>query len=191
VSVEKAQAEMTTIGEAAPKEYPRSNDRIGAVVVPVLEQVTAPPEPLSGFCSPRRLCPADRLRQCSESSAGESRRTPAGDGRPAGSRSRSRRLIRQMITESVLLSLLGGGLGIALAAFSLMRAGKSLVPPWMTASATVSIDTTVLLFALGLSVATGLLFGAAPAVLARRTMHDLLKQGGRGGVAPNSNPVRR
>jgi predicted permease len=88
------------------------------------------------------------------------------------------RLVRQTITEGVLLSVAGGALGLALAGASvraLIRAYVTSVPRLSE----VTIDVSVLLFTLGISVGTGILFGLAP--VAQRFAHDLattLKEGG-------------
>ena len=72
------------------------------------------------------------------------------------------RIVRQLLTESVLLSLGGGALGLATAA-AVLRAVPALVPVTVTRLDEVGLDGAVLAFTLGLSVAVGLLFGAAPA----------------------------
>jgi putative ABC transport system permease protein len=74
------------------------------------------------------------------------------------------RILRQLLTESVLLSLIGGGLGILLGTFAL-SVFQSALPQNLPGLAEVKIDLNVLGFAAGLAVATGLLFGAAPALI--------------------------
>jgi predicted permease len=92
------------------------------------------------------------------------------------------RLIRQMLTECVLLSLIGGAAGLALA-----YAGRTILwsfrPPFIQAdSIDLSLDANVLIFTLGISLLTGLLFGVAPAFKASvPDLADTLKLGGRGG----------
>jgi predicted permease len=78
------------------------------------------------------------------------------------------RLIRQWITESVLLASVGGGAGILLAVW-LKQAMLRLAPPeWSNFAPNLSVDWRLLLFALGLAVFTGVLFGVAPALHAGR-----------------------
>ncbi|MET0164984.1 MAG: ABC transporter permease, partial [Vicinamibacterales bacterium] len=90
-------------------------------------------------------------------------------------------LIRQFLTENVLLSLCGGLFGLVIG-YSLMNAMKLMLPPFTTPrEANASMDGRVLLFALIVSIATGILFGMAPALQA--TKPDLaasMKEEGRG-----------
>src|SRR5262249_10573759 len=72
------------------------------------------------------------------------------------------RIIRQLLTESVLLSMLGGIFGCLLAYFTL-TALKAMLPVSATGPAHVAIDGRVLAFAAVLSLLTGLVFGLAPA----------------------------
>ncbi len=91
------------------------------------------------------------------------------------------RLVRQLLTESMLLSTLGGVLGAALA-FGALRVILSMVPPdSIPDEAKVAIDRPVLLFTLGVSFVTALLFGLAPALHASRTqLVTALKESARG-----------
>jgi putative ABC transport system permease protein len=89
------------------------------------------------------------------------------------------RLVRQMITESVLLALAGGAGGLVLAMWGidLLIALKPANLPRLSA---VSIDLSVLAFTVGVSVLTGIVFGLAPALAATRlNMNESLKDGGR------------
>jgi len=89
-------------------------------------------------------------------------------------------LVRQLLTESVLLSLVGGVVGILLAAWgvpALLALNANNLPP----SSDIGLDGRVLTFTLLVSVVTGLIFGMAPALrVARTNLHDTLKEGGRG-----------
>jgi putative ABC transport system permease protein len=91
------------------------------------------------------------------------------------------RIVRQMITESVLLSLVGGTLGALLAIWGvdlLVTLSAGSIP----ATAHVRIDSTVLLFTLLVSVITGVLFGLAPALRTMKVnLSESLKEGGRTG----------
>lgn len=92
-----------------------------------------------------------------------------------------RRLTRQVLTESAVLALAGGLLGIGVAWLAL-RLIVALRPPVLAQLADVGLEPVVLLWTLGLSVATGILFGAAPAIVARaRTVGDVLRRETRGG----------
>jgi len=84
------------------------------------------------------------------------------------------RLVRQLLTESLLLGLLGGtgGIGLAFVALQALLAAK---PKQLPTLATLNIDTTVLVFALAISSLTGLLFGLFPAA-------DIVREAKRAGV---------
>lgn len=91
------------------------------------------------------------------------------------------RVIRQLLTESVILSLCGGALGLLLAAWG-MAGALSIVPGTLPRANDVRVDPRVLLFTLLISLIAGILFGLAPALkTAHPDLHGELKEGGRGG----------
>ncbi len=95
-----------------------------------------------------------------------------------GSRSR---ILRQLLTESVLLACLGGAAGLALG-WALLRVAPALMPPGtLPPSVTLAFDTRLLVFTSVLTLATGVLFGLAPAWQASRlSLSSALGAGGRG-----------
>ena len=102
------------------------------------------------------------------------------------------RLVRQLLTESVLLASLGGALGLLVAYWG-RSALWSFRPPFLgNASIDLSFEPRVLLFTAGVSVLTGVLFGLAPAIRVSRTnLNDTLKAGGRTGASSiGSNRIR-
>ncbi|HEX8702518.1 MAG TPA: ABC transporter permease, partial [Myxococcaceae bacterium] len=99
------------------------------------------------------------------------------------------RLMRQLLTESVVLAGIGGLLGLVLAAWTL-PALLALAPRVPSLSADISIDGAVLAFTLGVSVMTGLLFGVLPAWQFSRTDPQCSLQK-RMGCSPSSTPGRR
>jgi putative ABC transport system permease protein len=89
------------------------------------------------------------------------------------------RLIRQLLTESLLLSLMGGAVGIAVAIVGL-KFLISVSPPETPRLDQVTVDARVLLFALVVSLFTGALFGLAPALQSSKpNLNESLKEGGR------------
>ena len=90
------------------------------------------------------------------------------------------RLVRQLLTESVVLALAGGAAGVLVSRWGL-DALLALAPASLPRTADIHLDGGVLAFSLLLSLATGILFGLAPAWLAARTdVNEALKQGARG-----------
>jgi predicted permease len=102
---------------------------------------------------------------------------------------RAATLLRQAIVDSMVLSLAGGAIGLALAAIAL-RVGVSALPETLPRVREIGLDWRVMLFALGLALLTGLLCGLAPAFAAIRTsVNEALKEGGRTG-SPGSGHAR-
>src|SRR5208282_3677110 len=90
------------------------------------------------------------------------------------------RLVRQLLSESILLSVCGGALGVFLAA-ALLPAVRSISPGAVPRLAEVRIDGLVLIFSLLLCLITGTVFGVIPALqTSKRDLHATLKEGGRG-----------
>jgi predicted permease len=95
------------------------------------------------------------------------------------------RIVRQLVTESVLLSLAGGTLGLALAKWG-VRPMLAELPNSLPRSQNIGVNGSVLLFALGISVAVGILFGLAPALqTSRADLQASLKAGARGSTSPH------
>jgi len=92
------------------------------------------------------------------------------------------RIVRQLLIESLLLALVGGVLGFALSLWALhllLKAIPGQLPFWMN----FGIDLRVLAFTLGITLLTGLIFGAVPALQTSRVdLNDTLKEGGRGAI---------
>lgn len=89
------------------------------------------------------------------------------------------RVIRQALTESVLLALFGGAAGV-LVALGTVGAVRTLIPSSVPRAAEIGVDVTVLLFALGVTILTGVLCGVVPAFrVARDDANEALKEGGR------------
>jgi putative ABC transport system permease protein len=90
------------------------------------------------------------------------------------------RLVRQLLSESILLSVCGGALGVLLAA-ALLPAVRSISPGTVPRLSEARIDGVVLIFSLLLCVATGIIFGLVPALqTSKKDLHEILKEGGRG-----------
>ncbi|HKS06688.1 MAG TPA: ABC transporter permease [Gemmatimonadaceae bacterium] len=92
-------------------------------------------------------------------------------------------LIRLLLTESVVLAMIGAALGLALAMVG-VRAIVALSPNSLPRSDEIGVDPMVLLFTFGIAVIAALVFGLVPALHSSRTnLHETLKEGGRGSSA--------
>ena len=190
-SLESASAEMKALAARLEKEHPDTNAGWIVKLVPLYEQVVGDVRPalwaLFGAvgCVLLVACAnvANLLLARSASRRGEiAVRAALGAGRL--------RLVRQLLTESLLLAVLGGGLGLLLGMWSvdLLRA---LQPGNLPRLESLSIDGTVMLFTFLASAVTGLLFGLLPALaLSRSHLHGVLQEVGRGGRSRMSQKVR-
>ena len=101
----------------------------------------------------------------------------------------SGRLVRQLLTESLLLSLSGGATGLLLASAGIQALG-ALAPAELSLIRETHLDVQVLTFTISICLAAGILCGLLPAVRARiRDLNGILKQGGKGASAPGSHRV--
>lgn len=181
----QAQSEVDTIARRLAQQYPE-NAGVGARLVSLAESFVGKTKPvvltLLGAVSFVLLIACANVANLLLARAASRQREIAirialGAGKS--------RLLRQMLTESVLLALAGGGSGLLLGLSSL-RVINSLLPENISRLKHVDVNGWVLGFTLLLSVATGAIFGLAPAWEAIRgslgSMHDALKAGGRGGL---------
>ncbi|HZP48272.1 MAG TPA: ABC transporter permease [Vicinamibacterales bacterium] len=183
VTLEQARARMDAIGARIATDYPDSNKNWGVSVVSYAGSVAGPQLKSSLYvllASVGLLMLIGCANLANLTLARGTAREREVAVRAALGASRAR-LLRQFLTENVLLAVVGGAAGVALG-YGLMRGLQLLLPPfYLPAVASIAMDVRVLAFALVLSVATGLLFGIVPALHA--TSPDLssaMKEGGRG-----------
>jgi putative ABC transport system permease protein len=180
VTLEQAQAEMDAIGSRLERAYPASNDGKGVAVDRVLDQMVRNIRTTLTLIF--GVVVVVLLIACANVSnlllARASSRTRELGIRAALGASRAR-VVRQLVTESILLAALAGVASVLIAAGGL-RGLIALAPAGLPRVDEVHIDLRVLLFASAASLVASLIFGLAPALHASRSdLNDVIKQGGR------------
>src|SRR5690348_2047881 len=181
VSFLQARADMDDIGRNLAREYPDADKDSGIALVPLKQDMVGEVAPLLyvllgavGFVL--LIACVNIANLLLARSTGRTREFAI---RSALGASRTR-MVRQLLTESVLLSLAGGILGLLIAAWG-TRAAIASLPQALPRSGNVGLDTRVLLFTLGISLFAGILFGLAPAIkTSPHNIGETLKEGGRG-----------
>ena len=181
VSIEQARTDLQRVSAELRAEHPKENAGIGSSAAPLMDMVVGGIRPALRMLMIAvglllLIACANVANLVLSRSAARQRefalRTALGAGRG--------RLVRQLLTESLVLALAGGVLGVALAIGGVQFLA-SLDPGSVPRLTDIRVDTIVLLFALGVSVLTGVLFGLVPALQSGRTAPvTALKEGSRG-----------
>lgn len=181
VTLSQAQADMDAIARNLAAAYPQADKALGITVVSMKEDIVGNVEPflfvllaavgfllLIACANVANLLLARGMARAREFAV----RAALG--------ARQARVIRQLLTESVVLAGLGGSLGLLLA-YSATQGVVAVLPGTLPRANEVALDARVLLFTLALSLFVGIVFGLLPALKTSRVnLRDMIQEGGRG-----------
>jgi len=192
VTIEQAQSELSVIAQRIEQAHPLTNKGYGVAVVSITDEITGGIRPtllmifgavifvlLVACANVANLLLARATVRHKEITI----RSAIGAGRG--------QLIRQLLTESLLLAVLGGGLGLLIATWGttvVAAAGSKINPMFQD----IHLDRRCLAFTVGVSILTGFIFGLAPALqISKPNLAESLKETGRGsGPAASRNRLR-
>jgi putative ABC transport system permease protein len=192
VTVAQARAEMTVIAQRLERAYPASNTGYGITVFPMAEMFTGRIRPvlmiLLGAVGLLLLIACSNLANLLLARAATREKEIAVRAALGAGRSR---IVRQLLTESLVLAMAGGSLGLLLAIWA-VHVLRGVVPDMFPMLQHMRVDLPVLAFTLGLSMLTGLLFGMVPAWKSSYAdLNTTLKEaGGRSESSGGSHQVR-
>jgi putative ABC transport system permease protein len=191
VTLAQAQANLNGIAARLTEQFPLSNTGVGVAAVSLQEQTVGDIRAallvmlgVVGFLLLMVCANIGNLLLARASARGRefAVRTALGAGRG--------RLVRQLLTESALLAVVGGVLGLTLASWGI-TALRALAPASLPRVNTVSLNASVAAFNFGVALLAGLICGVVPALQAgRRDLHETLKADARGSSARSSARAR-
>jgi predicted permease len=181
VTLAQAKADMDGIAQNLAVAYPEADKAVGITLVSMKEDIVGNVQPflivlLAAVGFLLLIACANVANLLLARSMGRSREFAirAAMGASQG------RVIRQLLSESILLAGLGGALGLLLAVWG-TKAVLGTLPGALPRASEVSLDARVLLFAMALSLFAGIVFGLAPALKTSRVnLEEILKESGRG-----------
>jgi len=192
VSIERAQSAADILAQQLERAYPQSNEKTRFLLTPLHERVIGDIKP--GLLAMLGAVGCVLLIACANianlllargSARGRELAVRAALGAGRG------RLIRQLLTESVLLSIVGGACGVLLGLWA-VDALVAIAPRGAPRLNEIALDRTVFMFAAILTLATGVLFGLAPALhFSRDEAAHALKEGARGSSGAAGGRLRR
>jgi len=183
ISLARAQADLSVIARRVEEQYPEASRGAGALVVPIGKELA---EAVSEFVAAPSLAVLLLLLLACANLAGLLLARGAARAREMALRTSlgaaRGRLVRQMLTETVLVSLCGGALGLLLAQWGI-GVLIAAAPPSAGLGSALRIDGAVLAFAAAVSLLTGICFGLAPALYGSRPDLNSVLKGAGGAVA--------
>jgi len=181
VTLQQANEDMKAVASHLAEAYPDADQGVGVTLLPLKQNVVGEVKPFLlvlmaavGFVLLIACVNVANLLLARSTARGREFAIRVALGASPG------RAVRQLLTESVVLALGGGALGLLLASWGLQGALRAL-PEALPRAENIHLDGRVLLFALAASLLAGILFGMAPALrISRPDVHETLKEGGRG-----------
>jgi len=183
VTVEQARADFGAIANKLAETYPTSDKGLGITLLSLKEDMVGDVRPalliLLGAVAFVLLIACGNVANLLLARSTARKREIAVRAALGAS---STRIVRQLLTESLLLALAGGAIGVFLAALGTSSAQKVLPPGLLPRAGEIALDGRVLAFNFVIACLAGIVFGLAPALKAvNPDLHSTLKEGGRGG----------